>query len=261
VATTEASIDDIRAFWDKQGREHGAALAATNPDTYAKQIEIAALTRALDPACDTLEAGCGNGYNLFALSGNLTGRLTGFDYAPALVEAAQAAAGERPDADRFRFESGNILEDLSRFGRFRQVFTDRCLINLPSLDMQLAALSNLAGIVEPGGRVVLVESTRQGQEAINALRGRIGLDPIPYHWHNNYLDIPAFLHRVPATLRHVRTEDFSSLYFVMSRVFNAALTPPGEAPDYMAKINRIAAELPSFGDNGPLKLFEFERVG
>ena len=107
---------------------------------------------------------------------------------------------------------------------------------------------------------MLVESTRQGQESVNALRGKIGLDPIAYHWHNNYLDMPAFLARVPKTLRHCRTEHFSSLYFVISRVFNAALTPAGEAPDYDAEINRIAAALPSMGDSGPLKLFEFERA-
>ncbi len=90
------------------------------------------------------------------------------------------------------------------------------------------------------------------------MRKQIGLTPIPYHWHNAYLDMDAFLAGAPSSLKHVRTEDFSSLYFVISRVFNAALTPPGEEPDYMAKVNEIAAQLPSMGDNGPLKVFIFE---
>jgi hypothetical protein len=103
-----------------------------------------------------------------------------------------------------------------------------------------------------GGKLALVESTEQGQECINLFRQKVGLTPIPYHWHNLYLDEPAFLARVPRFLRHVATDSFASLYFVISRVFNAKLTPAGQTPDYLAEINKIAAALPSFGDCAPL---------
>lgn len=254
------SVEEIREYWDDNARRHRAGLAATTPDPLAKELEVAALKRALDPALDTLEVGCGNGYNLFSLAVTFSGALTGVDFAPAMIEVANETARTRLDAARFRFEVASVLDDLSRLGKFQQVFTDRCLINLTSLDEQVAGLENLARALPVGGRLALVESTRQGQECINSFRQQVGLTTIPYHWHNLYLDEAAFLARVPRYLRHIATDNFASLYFVISRVFNAKLTPVGQAPDYLAEINKIAAALPSFGDCAPLKLFLFERV-
>jgi SAM-dependent methyltransferase len=253
-------VERIPEYWEGKAHQHRENLAATTPDPLAKDLEIGALKAVLDPALDTLEVGCGNGYNLFALAETFSGSLTGIDFAPAMIDVARESAKARPDGKRFRFEVGSVLDDLGRLGEVPQIFTDRCLINLTSLEEQVVALENLARVLPAGGRLALVESTQQGQERVNALRERVGLDPIPYHWHNLYLDEPRFLERTPPTLRHLHTDNFASLYFVISRVFNAKLTPRGQAPDYLAEINRIAAALPSFGDCAPLKLFLFERV-
>jgi SAM-dependent methyltransferase len=254
-------IEAIKGFWNDQAQAHGADLAATTPDPIAKDLEVAALMRHLDPNKDTLEIGCGNGTNIFRLADHLGKRILGIDYAEHMVEAANEALQARSPEDRarIRFAVGDITESLERLGCFPQIFTVRCLINLPTLDHQLAALGNVAAILEEGGRLVVIESVRQGQERMNALRAAVGLDPIPYHWHNCYLDEDAFLGRVPASLRLVEIDPFASLYFVISRVFNAKLTPPGQPPDYLAPINKIAGRLPSIGDHGPLKLFVFEK--
>lgn len=257
---TEKRIEKIKGFWNQQAEKHSADLAATDPDPLAKELEFRALCRVLDPALDTLEAGCGNGYNLFWLAKTFSGRLVGFDYAPAMVAAAKQELRQTGFSERLGFHVANILDDLTFLGKFPQIFTDRCLINLPALDLQVEAVNNLASILEPCGRLVLIESTQQGQERLNSLRELVGLPSVPYHWHNLYLDEPKFLKRIPPSLKHIGTDNFSSLYFVISRVFNAKLTPEGEEPDYLAEINRIASELPSFGDYGPLKLFLFEKM-
>ena len=254
------TIEQIRAYWNKRATLHGADLTATTPDTLLKELEIDALRRVLDPDLLTLEAGCGNGYNLLKLGETFRGPLVGVDYARGMIDAAVKAAVAADASDRISFHVGSVLEDLGFLGRFPQIFTDRCLINLPSLDMQIEAVQNLAEILLPGGRLALVECSRQAQERLNGLRQRVGLSPIPLHWHNLQLDEEAFLARIPPTLEHLETDNFGSLYYVASRVFNAKITPAGEAPDYMAAINRIARELPSFGDYGPHKLFLFEKV-
>jgi SAM-dependent methyltransferase len=253
-------IEAVKGFWNEQAQQHSVDLAATTPDPIAKDLEIKVLLRHLDPQRDTLEVGCGNGTNILRLAGHLRGRILGIDYAERMVEAARLALATCPgnEAGRIRFDGGDILQSLARFGRFPQIFTVRCLINLPTLEHQLAALANLASALVPGGRLILIESVRQGQERMNALREAVGLAPIPYHWHNCYLDQEAFLARIPPRLKLVEIDPFASLYFVVSRVFNAKLTPPGQSPDYLAEINKIAAELPSIGDHGPLKLFLFE---
>lgn len=257
---SDPRIERIHEFWNGQARAHATGLAATTPDPLLKEIELAALARALDPDADTFEMGCGNGYNLLALAGgHLGGRLVGVDYASEMIAAAGRARAGHPARDRVAFAVGDALGDLAPFGTFGQVFTDRCLINLPEMGLQLQAVANLERIIRPGGRLVLLECSRQAQERLNGLRARVGLDPIPYHWHNLYLDEPPFLAGVPASLELVATDAFSSLYYLISRVFNARLTPPGRAPDYTAEINRIATRLPSVGDVGPHKIWAFRK--
>lgn len=252
-------MERIRGFWDAQAERFAEDVAATTPDPLAKELELRTLKQFLRSGNSTLEAGCGNGYNLFNLADFLTGRLVGFDYADKMIGAAECVRALRPDGARFSFDVRSVLDDLSDLGAFDQVFTDRCLINLPSPDLQLQAVGNLAGRLRPGGALLLIESTQQGQDRINEMRRIVGLQPIAYHWHNLYLDEPAFLAGLPASVEHVGTENFASLYFVISRVFNARLTPEGQPPDYLAEINRIAAMLPSFGDCAPLKLFRLRR--
>ena len=250
---------EVQKFWNDQADKHSTDLDATNPDVLAKELELQALKKSLDSSVDTLEAGCGNGYNLIHLGATLRGRLVGFDFASSMIEAANKARAQMEDPGRFAFHVKDVLENLEDLGTFDQIYTDRCLINLSSLELQLQAVGNLARSLNPGGRLILVESTQQGQERINGLRERVGLDPIPYHWHNLYLDEDRFLAEIPSSLKHAKTENFASLYFAVSRVLNAKLTPEGEEPDYRATVNKIAFLLPSFGNYGPLKLFLFEK--
>lgn len=253
----------VKGFWNDQARKHGTDLAATTPDPIAKDLEIGALKRHLDPTRDTLEIGCGNGTDILRLLDHLRGRVIGIDYAEDMIDAAHKTLSKLPDADRKRVtvDVGDIMKDLTPLGRFSQIFTVRCLINLPTLEHQLQAMRNIDAILEPGGRLLLVESTKQGQERLNAMREAVGLTPIPYHWHNLYLDQDAFIAGLPKHLKLVEIDSFASLYFVISRVFNAKLTPPGQAPDYLAEINKISGQLPSFGDHAPLKLFAIEKEG
>lgn len=256
----DRQIESIRKFWNTQARQHHTNLAATTPDPLAKDLEVAALIRHLDPERDTLEFGCGNGINILRLLGHLRARVVGVDYADCMIEAAIKALEGHAEMGRVQFIVADILGELESLGTFPQIFTSRCLINLPSLDLQVKALENLTRILAPGGRLVLIESVKQGQEKLNDLREMVGLHRIPYHWHNLYLDQPGFLAHIPRGIRHVATDNFASLYFVISRVFNAKLTPEGQEPNYLSEINKIAAKLPSFGDCGPLKLFLFERA-
>jgi SAM-dependent methyltransferase len=255
------TLNDIREFWDGQAKKFDSSLDATTPDPLAKELEIDALKNVLDTDAYTLEAGCGNGYNIFQLKDFLKGKIVGFDYSPSMIDTANKSLLASNDLqDRVQFFCANILDDLSFLGEFQQIYTDRCLINLLSTEQQIEAVVRLTEILQPGGRLILVESTQQGQEALNGLRKQVGLEKIPYHWHNFYLEEDEFLDKIPSNLRLEKAINFSSLYFVISRVFNAKLTPEGSNPEYLSEINKIARNLPSFGDYGPLKLFEFKKM-
>ncbi len=152
-----------------------------------------------------------------------------------------------------------MSDELEKLGSFPQIFTDRMLINLQSLEQQVEALKRITNLLDDDGVLALIECTQGSQELLNSMRVKVGLEPISYHWHNLYLDEKAFLEQIPSNLELVRIEKFSSLYYLISRVFNAKLTPDGERPSYLAEINKIAAQLPSVGDFGPHKLFLFKK--
>ena len=98
-------------FWNEQARRHGTGLAATTPDPIAKDLEIDALKRHLDPAFDTLEIGCGNGTDILRLLDHLRGRVIGIDYAEEMIEAAKKTLSDLPERDRKRttVDVGDII--------------------------------------------------------------------------------------------------------------------------------------------------------
>ena len=253
--------ESIREYWNEQGNKYLASLEATSPDPLAKELELDALKNVLDKSKDTLEAGCGNGYNLFSLSNSLNGKLVGFDYSDSLIKAANRSLSANISLQkRLNFHNASIIDNIDFLGNFQQIFTDRCLINLTSLDHQILALNNLSSILDVGGSLVLIESTQQGQAALNSMRMSVGLPDIPTRWHNLFIDENKFFQNIPSDLKHIKTENFSSLYFFISRVLNAKLTPKGEDPDYMSEMNKLARLIPTFGDYSPLKLFQFEKI-
>ncbi|NOX40552.1 MAG: methyltransferase domain-containing protein [Alphaproteobacteria bacterium] len=251
-------IQKIKAYWDAQGRQHGSDLRATMPDPLLKELELDALKEVLDPSKATLEAGCGNGFNLFALQKSFQASLCGFDYSEELIKAAIGHVAKEGYTD-IDFSVGNILDDLSATGEFEQIFTDRCLINLSTHEEQCQAALNLASILSSGGLLALVECSKQSLDNLNRLRNAAGLSEIEVHWHNRYLDEDEFIAALSDEMIYVQTVAFSSLYYIASRVFNAALTSEGDSPDYMAEINKCARKLPSVGDCGPHKLFLFRK--
>jgi len=105
-----------------------------------------------------------------------------------------------------RFHVGDIFGDLRGLGEFQQIFTNRCLINLPELDLQIQAVENLASLLGQDGQLVLLECSQQAQQRLNELRETVGLYPINYHWHNLHLDEPKFLERLPTSLELVATK-------------------------------------------------------
>ncbi|MBT5399196.1 class I SAM-dependent methyltransferase [bacterium] len=253
--------ENIRRFWNDQGDKFLDSIEATTPDPLAKELELEALEAVLDRSKRTLEAGCGNGYNLFSLSTHIKEDLVGFDYSNSMIEVANKTLLNKPKlSSRISFYNASILDDISSLGSFPQIFTDRCLINLTSINQQIDALNNLSNMLDFGGNLVLIESTKQGQSALNSLREYAGLPKIPSRWHNLFIDEEEFFRNIPDSLMHVKTENFSSLYFVISRVFNAKLAPQGKEPDYMSEINKLAKSIPTFGANSPLKLFQFKKV-
>lgn len=244
-------------------RDHWNRRATLGPLAGTQDVLLQALEqRAILAACQDLpnpafglEVGCGTGDTARLLVRTYPRLdLLAVDGAQAMIAAAKS---RRYPSVRLRFQVRDAL-DLPD-GRFDLILTQRCLINLPSWELQQQAIDGIARRLAPGGRYVMCEHAQDGLDAINETRQAIGLSAIHAPWHNRYLR-EAELATV-TSLKLVTCEPFSSTYYFLSRIVNAALAQQaGSAPAYDAPINQLALTLPSEGRYAQGRLWIWEKA-
>lgn len=248
--------DKTKAFWDDQARTHGASDLATAPDQYYRALEINSILRVIDNIKrreTILDVGCGNGYSTVKIGKKFPEAIiTGIDYSePMIAEANRAAI---PNVEYFHGDVLSLSRNKNLRGqKFDIVLSTRCLINLATWEEQKAGIMEMLKMLEPNGRLILVENTEAGLNSLNILRAKLDLDPITVRWHNKYLPLKEFnefMYEASGGLFEIEhVENIGNLYYIASRVIYAKLCKDqGIEPDYNSPINAIAAELPSLGE-------------
>ena len=143
----------------------------------------------------------------------------------------------------------------NEWGRFDVVLSNRCLINLRTVDEQKQAVQSVAPLLRKGGTYLMIECSVEGSEITNALREGLGLQRIEAPWHNLFMK--------NADVESWQTDNFyiemllhiSSTYHFLSRVIYAKLAADrGEELKYNSEINQLAVALPQqIGEFGPVK--------
>jgi len=232
---------DVKGFWDDRAADPSLDDAqVTHPDVWQRRLEIEMARRCLRATDRAIDVGCGAGVGTLAFA-PLVREIVGIDASSGMIERARRAESQAP-APNARFQVANVLEISSdALGLFDVALTIRCLINLPDWASQKAALKRIAGVLVPGGRLVLVEGSRDGREGLNRLREAVGLERMPEVWHNRDL--------VEAELLPALEEDFVlrerhalGTYDLVARVVHPLLVAP-EKPRYEAPINEVAARV------------------
>jgi ubiquinone/menaquinone biosynthesis C-methylase UbiE len=213
----------IRTHWENWASSYGAGLRATTKTWTAKALELDALSRRFRnllrdiPAANILEAGCGNGVNCVHLA-KIFGQahFDGVDFVDEMIAGASANARSGNVADRARFFVGDALK-LSAIDALRDaydvVFTDRCLINLNTIELQKDGISALARKLRPGGHLVMIENSKTSNDEQNRCREMLGLPPRTPAEFNLFFDEQKIRNHIEAIgLDLVDVEDFSSLH-------------------------------------------------
>jgi ubiquinone/menaquinone biosynthesis C-methylase UbiE len=121
------------------------------------EAERAAWDRILDLALprrgkiDALDAGCGTGFLSFELAGR-GHRVTGIDFAPAMLAEARRKAAERGVS--IRFEEGDAEQLPFVSGSFDLVVSRHVLWTLPHPE---AAIDEWIRVLRPGGRLAVID--------------------------------------------------------------------------------------------------------
>lgn len=242
-------MSDILAYWNNR-----AALgpAAGTQDRGLVALEQKIIREHVRPGMRVLDVGCGLGETLSTLKGI---EAVGIDFSPAMVKAARSAH------PAIRFEQADILDILPELGMFDLIYTQRCLINL-QLEQQGMVVRAICSRLKRGGVYVAVEHSALGLTALNLLRRQVGLSDIEAPWHNVYLSEIAIRElSVADAVLEADAVDFSSTYYVMSRVINAWLAKrDGREPAYDAPINQLALQLPAMGHFGQARYWRWRKT-
>jgi SAM-dependent methyltransferase len=229
----------VKQFWETRAQDQTLTdVEATHSDVWQRWLEIETIKPYLRSNDRLVDVGCGSGYATRLLA-PLVHEAVGFDFSESMIGRARAAAAGR---ERLRFDVGDVLSiDSQALGVFDVALSVRCLINLESWELQQRAIENIARLVRPGGRFIMVEGCADGRRALNALRQKVGLSEMPAVWHNVDFDEATL---IPCVERFFTVADrrHFGVYDFVARVVHPMAVAPAQ-PVYDSAINRTGAQL------------------
>ncbi len=257
-------FDDIKAYWDRRAADNVEGAKATTDDVYMKEIEYQRLREVLltyrSAVADVADIGCGDGVTTLKLCRAFPEiRFTGYDYSANMIRNAKINH-TNSGVTNARFVDFDIVNN--QVGdKYDLIYTTRCLINLPSEEMQFAALEKISGMLRNGGIYVMIENFIDGQEEFNSLRSLFGLPEIPVRDHNLYFRQENLMSFAKNIFEVASISNISSLYYVVSRIIYSKICQAnGEQPDYHDIHHRLASLLPICGNYGPIKMIVLKTI-
>lgn len=237
--------DDIKKFWDSRADIHDPG--ATTDDPYLRKLEFATIgtwLKGLDVpyGSSVLDVGCGDGYTTARLARALDGfAFHGIDYSENMIEAARSVATNAT------FSVADVTT-LILPHPYEVVISDRCLINLATVQDQAEAIKRIADHVKQGGYFIAIENFIEGHNNMNLARASVGLPAIPVRWHNLYFREVEFEREARQYFRELKFIDFASSYYFATRVVEPAITGA------FGGFNERAVNLPPFGQFAPVRM-------
>lgn len=236
----------MKDFWQNQAKEYKFDLKAVNFDPLEEDLEFFFLDKLVKEGKEVLDLGCGNGRTLLELAKRKkTSKFYGVDFTEEMVSVAQEEK-KKLGVTNVNFYVGDAaLEPIKTMfnWKFDIVLTKRLLINLKGED-KLKAVENIHGLLKEKGTYIMVECFIEPLQRINRIRKALNLEEIKVKFFNEYLD-SSFFNKIKNLFKIKKKIDFESLYYFISRIYNASLSCGN--PDYYASINRLSIELTKMG--------------
>ncbi len=254
-------FEDIKRYWEERAANDSSAQSTTQ-DYYLREIELNVLSERLVNYAPrrVADVGCGDGRTTSRLASKFkNASFTGFDYSRAMIENAKSLFDTHGVA-KVDFRELDILKGLP--DTFDLIYTTRCLINLPSWELQKEAIEKIHDALAEGGVYVMVENFIEGHNNLNQIRKNFGLAEIPVREHNYFFQRQRLFDYVERMFRIEEETNISSAYYLVSRVIYSKLcAEKGEMPDYFDDHHRFAVALPFCGEYGPVRLICLRKAG
>lgn len=245
-------MQSFKEYWDGRAQ----TSAPTTNDIWLRELEATTMVGALKDAFEEkpfrfVDIGCGDGLTTKRLAAAFPGsKFLGLDNAKNMIAAAHSN-----QADNLSFQEGDATDLWSLETRYDAIMTGRCLINLSDSAAQYDAIYQIANHLKYGGYYFAIENFIDGHENMNKARQHLGLDEIPIRWHNKYFDEREFLFQCKRHFYQIQIKDFSSSYYLATRVVYSAMCKLEERePDYDHEIHKRSINLPIAGRFSPIRL-------
>ena len=211
------NFEEIKKYWEDRAAGDSSAQSTTQ-DYYLREIECNVLYERIQKYSpdSVADVGCGDGRTTTRLASKYPKvSFSGFDYSSFMVENArkQLSSAKLPN---IRFNQLDICAGLK--DSFDLVYTTRCLINLPSWDLQKTAINNIHKSLTNDGVYLMVENFIEGQENFNQVRKNFGLTEIPIREHNFFFQRDRLLEYIKSRFEVEEEVNISSAYYLVSRV-------------------------------------------
>lgn len=248
------NFEEIKKYWENRAAGDSSAQSTTQ-DFYLREIECNILFERIQKYSPDFVAdvGCGDGRTTTRLASKFPNLFfSGFDYSSFMIENARnhLPPGE---LSNIQFDQLDICAGLK--DSFGLIYTTRCLINLPSWDLQKVAINNIHSSLTIGGVYLMIENFIEGHENFNQVRKNFDLPEISIREHNFYFQRDRLLDYIDGRFEIEEEVNISSTYYLMSRViYSKICSETGQQPDYFDDHHRFAAGLPFAGEFGPIRL-------
>ena len=262
------TYQNVKNFWENEGKRIGDSPFATIRDHYFRKIEVKEIInffkkKKIDKL---LDIGCGNGFSTLHFS-RLAKNIIGIDYSKKLIKNAKNLLKKNntkkilkeysynltPNSKNIEFEEGNIL-DLGKYEKkFNAAICCRVLINLPSKKMQSEAIKNLSNSMKKGSYIFMTEVVGKYHKLLSRYRVASGLSPLETYWHNLYLDEIFFKDACKKHgLKIIKKIKYGE-YQIVSKVIYPKFVQPLQ-PSFLSNFNKFFSEI-FVNDKKTLKKF------
>lgn len=260
--SAKEKIFKIKEYYEKKVKDNRGRSTSSMPDAILIEKETDLIVNYVKDGDKILDVGCANGYSTMKYAMAKRCNVKGIDFSESMIEDAKDKAVKINDKVKLKleFEVGDVRKLKEKDSVFDKVISKRCVINLPSWKLQKTALSELIRVLKKGGELIMSEASQQGLGNMNKLRAEFGLEEIPQPWFNLYFDdnkVVAFMKK--SNMENIGIVNFSSTYYIGSRVLQPFIIGKNKEPRYDSEINRLFSILPSYGDYGTQKLYHFRK--
>lgn len=233
----------IKKFWDKQGNAYKGSYKASWEDIYVIDLEIEVIGQYIAKGNNVLDIGCASGYSTIKQLENKSIKITGIDYSDSMIQGAEEIKQTLGLGEQIEFQIGNILNIPFKDNLFDVVYTTRTIINLPNWEKQSNAIDECLRVTKRGGRVIFSEAFLEPMLLLNSVRQLCGLEPLKEPVHNLYIKKVKFENYLNSKELKYTSIDFSSVYYLGSRLLRELVLKKDASRSYTNPINKIFYEL------------------